>query len=147
MNINNMALIECFLICGVFSMEQIRILNRVRKYKKVHFLSEILLCGGKTVKPSMLNKYEGDSTRTYSREQPWRKDMDLWRSALREISSPTLFWSPCLGIQTMTCGTCPMTAPFFIWISWMVSRKSLRVELMIDPQECIGLNSSPRQQM
>ena len=72
MNINilregDMALMECFLLCGVFRMEQLRILNRVRKCKKVHFLSEILLCDGKMVKPSMLNKHEGYSTRIYSR--------------------------------------------------------------------------------
>ena len=95
MNINflregDKALMECFLLCGVFTIDQLRTLNRVRKYKKVHFLSEILLCDGRMVKPSMMNQHEGHSTRIYSRERPRRKDLDLRCSALREITSPTL---------------------------------------------------------
>lgn len=95
--VGDCALMECFLNSGIFTRHQLRVLNRVRKYKKVHSLAEILRCDGKSVRPELLDYSEGYSTRIYSREKPRRKDFELWQSALQAITSPTLTRSPPLG--------------------------------------------------
>ena len=65
------------------------ILNRYRKYKKVHLLADILRCDGKTVDPEILLSQQTKiiSTCQFSTEKPTEKDKVLWRQALNAISS------------------------------------------------------------
>ena len=64
------ALMECFINSGIFSSDQLGVLNRVRKFKKLHALSEILKCDGKSVRSFVLDYNEGLSNRIYSHERP-----------------------------------------------------------------------------
>ena len=67
---------ECFLDCGVYNIIKLSILNRVRKYKKSHSLTEMLRYDGKTVDPEILLAQHTDiiSTRQFAIEQPPKKD-------------------------------------------------------------------------
>ena len=47
-------LMECFIDCGAFNINELPILNRLCKYKETHSLSNILRCDGKTVHPEMI---------------------------------------------------------------------------------------------
>ena len=42
------ALMECFINCGVYNINELSILNMVYKYKKAHSLADILQYDGKT---------------------------------------------------------------------------------------------------
>ena len=96
------AIMECLINSGMFSIRQFMVLYRVRKFKKVH---------GKSIRPSMMTPTEGFSKHIYSREQPTQKDIVLWQSALRAITSPTLTRSPSLG---KFCGQHPSHDHWFL---------------------------------
>jgi hypothetical protein len=72
-------------------------INRVRKYKKVHWLSELVQCDGIAISQEIMTNTPGDSKYKFSREQPTRGDFDLWQQAIHAISSPSLSICPKLG--------------------------------------------------
>ena len=76
-----------FIDSGLYSKRQIEILQRVRRFKKAHFLSDILCADGCTVRPDMRTNEEIRSHRVFSLERPTRFDFDLWRQALRDTTS------------------------------------------------------------
>ena len=72
--------------------------NRVRRYKKVMFLSQIVCSDGFTLLPSMLTREEGtNSLLTFSREEPCADDFEDWENGLKLILSPSLHLTPPLG--------------------------------------------------
>ena len=81
---------ECFIDRGVYGNTNLGILNRDRKYKKVHSLTDILQYNGKTVDPEMLLLQQTNivSTRQFSIEKGTKKDKVLWGQALYAITSP-----------------------------------------------------------
>ena len=81
------AILQVFLDSGLFSKKKIKILQRVRRFKKVHFLSDALCADGRTVRPDMLTGSEVYSRRDFSRERPTKPDLELWCHALRSITS------------------------------------------------------------
>ena len=81
------ALMDIFLDSKLFSKEKLMVLQRTRRFKKVHFLSDCLCMDGRTVHPSMLTKLEGRSTREFSIERPTRGMVDTWKLALISITS------------------------------------------------------------
>ena len=64
------ALIEVFIDSGLYSKRQIEILQRVRRFKKAHFLSDILCADGCTVRPDMRTNVEIHSHRVFLLERP-----------------------------------------------------------------------------
>ena len=72
-------------------------LNRVRNFHCVHSLADILCADGRSVDPAVFSTTPGHSLRTFSWEQPTQADFDLWRHAIRAITSPTLTHDPPLG--------------------------------------------------
>ena len=83
-------------------MKQIKILQRVRRFKKVHFLSDALCADGCTVRPDMLTGSEVYSRRDFSRERPTKPDLELWCHALRSITSMQLTLESPLGPYLVT---------------------------------------------
>lgn len=72
--------------------------NRARKFFKVYFLSQVLLCDGTTVNPSKLSlTAQADSIMTFSLENPTKSDLELWKSTIAIMTSPTYRYSPKLG--------------------------------------------------
>ena len=86
-----------FIESGLFSRKQIQILQRVRRYKKAHFFSDTLCADGRTVRPDMLTNAEVHSHRVFSLEHPTKGDFNLWRHALRSITSLQLTIEQPLG--------------------------------------------------
>ena len=65
-------------------------LNRVRKFKGVHSVGDLVLCDGRTIDPLMLDRRPGDSTHDFPTEKPMPADFKLWSEALHALSSQTL---------------------------------------------------------
>jgi hypothetical protein len=90
------ALMELFIKQGYTTDLLVR-LNRVRKYHKVHSLADILGADWKSVEPIILTTRQRHSNRKFSWEQPTKADFTLWRTAVRNITSASLTYSPTLG--------------------------------------------------
>lgn len=68
--------------------------NRVHKFSKVYFMSQILHGDGKTVQSHKVHRHEQpQSTMRFPIEQPTAQDFWLWKSALQLLTSPRLHWS------------------------------------------------------
>ena len=91
------ALMDVFLDSRLFDKAAIMVLQRVRRFKKVHFLSDILCTDGKTVNPSMLSPCAGVSSREFAIEKPTRGNIRKWKEALRNITSAQLTLESPLG--------------------------------------------------
>eukprot|EP00956_Cyclotella_meneghiniana_P034366 scaffold104037_cov45-Cyclotella_meneghiniana.AAC.3 len=79
------------LICStdLFSQSAWRSINRVRKYKGLHSLANIVLCDGRTVDPWVLTTEGSDSSRVFSVEKPTRADFSTFHRAITFLTSPT----------------------------------------------------------
>ena len=94
---NDRALMELFLDAGL-PMETLIILNRVRRYLRVHSLADILMADGSTVNKELaISCKPATSNRVFSWEQPTPSDLTTWRHSIRLITSVTLTVSPPLG--------------------------------------------------
>jgi hypothetical protein len=96
--LDDKSIMRWFIESNLFSKHQLVRLNRVRKRKCLFFLSELLLCDGQKVNVFLLDGSEGCSrTRTYPFEKPTGADVDLWRTAIRTLTSPTYYLPTRLG--------------------------------------------------
>jgi hypothetical protein len=71
-----------------FTDRELEILNRVRIYQQVIFLSDIISVSGRSLDERYLRKRpagEQWSTLKFSKEKPTRKDFNLWELALRQL--------------------------------------------------------------
>ena len=59
---NNRAFIKLLINSGLWSKHHMIILNRMQRFKKIHFFSETLCTDGKTVDPRMLTNRERRSS-------------------------------------------------------------------------------------
>ena len=77
------------LICdqGIWTTQELDILNRVRKFLGVHDSGDIVECDGMTVKPSILARVHSGSNRRFPVEKPISSDFRLWTNAIRGITS------------------------------------------------------------
>ena len=57
-------------------------LNRVRKFKGVHSVSDTTACDGRSILPHVLTDSPGNSSREWSIEQPTKEDFSLWNHAM-----------------------------------------------------------------
>ena len=57
----DIALMDAFIDTGIWQIEDLKILNRVRRFKCVFSRSDILQPDGRTVLPSMMDKSQGTS--------------------------------------------------------------------------------------
>jgi hypothetical protein len=72
--------------------------NRVRKFHRIYFLSQLTLCDGKTIHPSFLTSEPfHHSTMRFPRECPTPTDFTLWISTLRLLTSSSLTLPKTLG--------------------------------------------------
>ena len=92
------ALMDVILDSGHFDRATIMVLQRVRRFKKVHFLSDILCTDGRTVNPCMLSPCAGVSSREFAIEKPTRGNIRKWKEALRSITSAQLTLESPLGM-------------------------------------------------
>ena len=90
-------LMDCFIELGVFSMDQLCILSRFRKFFAVHSIAELLCCDGATVRQDVLRYRQGRSKRVFPFEKPLCRDLELWISALKLVTSPSLILDRPLG--------------------------------------------------
>jgi hypothetical protein len=73
-------------------------LNRARRFFKVYFLSQLVLCDGITVDPVKLrHTKQPASLMIFPHEQPTHSDLLLWRRTVALITSKTFRLSPRLG--------------------------------------------------
>ena len=89
-----MAVICCMDLYTALDRE---IINRVRKFKGLHSMGDLVLCDGRTVDPFALSREPSDSSRVFSVEKPTRSDFALFRQAILNITSHSLRLSPSLG--------------------------------------------------
>lgn len=97
--VGDTALIELFTRHG-YTGNLLEVLNRVRKYYRVHSLADILQADGKTLNPQFLLRRQASSTRTFSWEQPTSGDFKKWNAALTNITSASLTYPHRLGDYT-----------------------------------------------
>jgi hypothetical protein len=62
-------------------------MNRVRKFKNAHSVSDTTACDGVSLLPDTLSDLPGTSTRTWSIEQPTRENFSLWHHAMSLVYS------------------------------------------------------------
>jgi hypothetical protein len=73
-------------------------INRLRHYKKIYFMSQLLTSDGVTVRPDNLGRGEGTSSlMLFPRQEPTPSDIRFWDKVVRHMTSPKLRWSPPLG--------------------------------------------------
>lgn len=73
------------------------VINRVRKFKGLHSIADLLLCDGRTVDPWVLTTDGSDSSRVFSVEKPTRSDFTLFRRAVEFLTSQSLILPTPLG--------------------------------------------------
>lgn len=88
------------------------ILNRVRKYYRVHSLADILCADGMTVDLASFSRRPRPSFRSFSWERPTPSDFELWERTIRSFMSPSLQSPRSLG---------PYLSPPHIPYSWFCS--------------------------
>ena len=86
---DNCAIMELFLNSGLWLKQQLIILNRMRRFKKIHQFSESLCKEGKIINQTMLTSCEGHSSGEFSIERPRLSDIALWCTALKSLTSVT----------------------------------------------------------
>ena len=86
----DIALIDSFIDTGIWQIADLKILNRVRRFKCVFSRSDILQPDGRTVLPSMMDNSQGKSDWTFPIEQPTRENFQLWCTALQHLTSTEL---------------------------------------------------------
>ena len=74
---------------NIYGNTDLDTINRVRRFKKAFFLSDLVLADGSTMDPTMLDGLPGVSTKTFSYELPLPRDILLWRNAMWHIFAPT----------------------------------------------------------
>lgn len=73
-------------------------LNRIRHYKCVIHVSDMVSCDGKLIESSMLDDLRGEtSSITFPEESPTRSDFQYWRDCLRAITSASHTFGQVLG--------------------------------------------------
>jgi len=67
------------------------VFNRVRRFCKVYFMSQITRCDGKTVNPAYTHSLTiKASSMRFPTEQLTESDFEIWISGLKSLISPTL---------------------------------------------------------
>ena len=82
---------------GVYSRSQLVVVNRVRKFKGIHSVADMVLCDGCTIDRWFLTREPSRSTRVFSEERPLFRDFALFAEAVHMLSSPQLTLPSRLG--------------------------------------------------
>ena len=90
-------IMDAFVGSEQFTIHQLQQLQRVRHFKQVYFLSEVLACDGKSITDLALSNQEGISKKVYPVQRPKPEDFSLWVTALRTISGSTFTLDRPLG--------------------------------------------------
>lgn len=70
-------LMDMFINTNIYTTAQLRRLNQVWKFLKVHSLADILLCDGRNVNPVYLTRAPGCSSRQFPTERPLPSDLSM----------------------------------------------------------------------
>jgi hypothetical protein len=68
---------------GIFTTKELVEINKYRHWKKVHSIKDLVLCNGLSMKPSMITRTEGSSSREFPLQHPTREAYTLWKHAIR----------------------------------------------------------------
>jgi len=91
--------------------------NRVRKFNNLTYLSQAVLCDGRSIDTRVMNrdvKLKGKVQ--YSLEKPSPSDFKTWNNVIKTLSSPNLTLRFTLGAQLLADDKC-----------WFVSEDRLRI--------------------
>ena len=81
-----------------FDHRQAERFNRVRHFKGVVRVSDIISCDGRTMEPSMLDNTSGDySSYTFPYQKPTRGDFAFWKDCIRSMTSASFTLPVALG--------------------------------------------------
>ena len=75
-------MMDAIIETDIFTTTELMQIQRVRHYKKVSSVADIVLCDGLTVNPEMLNTTPGESTRDFTVQRPSRADFKEWKRAI-----------------------------------------------------------------
>eukprot|EP00956_Cyclotella_meneghiniana_P002828 scaffold3322_cov23-Cyclotella_meneghiniana.AAC.1 len=87
--VGDVALMDIFLAAG-YSTSLMESLNRCRRFKCAHSLSDVLFADGKTINYEIFSDAPGESTSLFSWEQPTRADQLQWKSAILDKVPQTI---------------------------------------------------------
>jgi hypothetical protein len=73
-------------------------INRLRHFKRVYFMSQLLASDGTTVRQASMGTGEGtNSQMLFPHQEPTMADIRYWEGVIKHMTSPKLRWSPPLG--------------------------------------------------
>ena len=85
LRVHDSMFMDAIIETGIFSTQELLQIQRVRHYKKVSSVADIVLCDGLTVDPEMVNSTPGESTRDFPLQQPSASDLALWKRAIGSL--------------------------------------------------------------
>jgi hypothetical protein len=97
LRVGDRAIMEVICSTDIFTKAQWAAINRVRRYKGLHSIADLVFCDGRTINPWVLNTEPSRSTRVFSVEKPTRSDFTLFRRAVEFLSSPSHVLPHALG--------------------------------------------------
>jgi hypothetical protein len=71
---------------GIFSTKELDQINRVRHYKKVTSVGDLVGCDGRSILPEMYTPTGGESRWKFPHQQPTTADFQVWRKGLGALS-------------------------------------------------------------
>ena len=81
-----------------FDHRQAERFNRVRHFKGVVRVSDVISCNGRTVEPSMLDNTPGDYlSYTFPYQKPTQGDFTFWKDCIRSMTSASFTLPVALG--------------------------------------------------
>ena len=81
---------------GHFNIDTLVILGICRKFKAVHFMSCLVKCDSREIRPDILDSQEGHSLREFPRERPTPSMLATWNDAVALLSSKNVNGKMCL---------------------------------------------------
>ena len=79
-------LMEAVTSAGLFTTKELVQINRVRHWKKVYSIGDLVSCDGLMIKPSVTTPREGKSNREFPLQQPTREAYQSWKKAIGAIT-------------------------------------------------------------
>jgi hypothetical protein len=82
LRVNDKMMMDAIIETDIFTTSELMQIQRVRHYKKVSSVADIVLCDGMTVDPEMWNTTPGESSRDFPLQRPSQADFQVWKRAI-----------------------------------------------------------------
>jgi hypothetical protein len=82
LRVHDRMMMDAIIDTDIFTTTELIQIQRVRQYKKVSSVADIVLCDGMTIDPEMLNATPGVSCRDFAIQRPARADFKVWKRAI-----------------------------------------------------------------